>query len=243
MTSTPDSDVRKLPAFDHLFKVGVLWDRATKGRYPESVQDESDAECLRYRDEGLILQKFGKDSTVAPTKKVRGTDVPEPTVFSGQGIIYAVIDDREGMREGRVTTIDIIADAIEAALDHGHETSEEIARYLTTSAFQHVPNKRVRFNSVLKAGDAVGAQITRKLYNAYNDLAQLADDEEDPKVKAEIRTEATGFAEALNVVISPFSCEDKTDPRLVDWDEVDRITTAFEKEQRVVRRERKGNPQ
>lgn len=174
-------------------------------------------------------------------KKTRSHE--EPTTFSGQGIIFAVIDDREGMRTGRTTTISIITDAIEAALDAGHETSEDIARYLTTSAFQHIPDKRVRFNSVLKAGDAVGAQIVRKLHNAYNELAAMVDEEDDPKEKARIKAEATGFAEALNVVLSPFSCEDADDPRLVNWDEVDRITAAFEKEQRFVIKDRKGNPQ
>lgn len=175
-------------------------------------------------------------------KRTRSDLQSEPSTFSGQGIMFAVIDDREQMRTGS-TTVDVIADAIEQALDHGHETSEDIARYLTTSGFQHIPDKRVRFNSVLKAGDVVGAQITRKLYNAYNDLAVLAEEEEDPEQKKIIQAEAAGFAEALNVVLSPFSCEDKSDPRLVDWDEVDRITAAFEKEQRFVRKERKGNPQ
>lgn len=164
-------------------------------------------------------------------------------VYGGQGIIFAVIDDREQMRAGKVTTIDVIAEAIEAALDAGHETSDEIARYLTTSAFQHVTDKRIRFNSVLKAGDVVGAQITRKLYNSYNELADTAAEEEDPKEKATLKAEATGFAEAIQVVISPFSCELDEDPRLVNWEEVDRITAAFEKEQRYVRKERKGNPQ
>lgn len=243
MKTSTDSDVRKLPAFDHYFKLGELYHRAHSRSYPESVRDESDAEILRYRDEGLIIQKYGREKKVAPQKKVRGVATPEPTVFSGQGIIYAVVDDREAMRTGRVSTIDVIADAIESALDHGHEDSESIARYLTTSAFQHIPDKRVQFNSVLKAGDAVGAQMTRKLYNAYNELAKLADEEEDPKAKADLRSEARGFAEALNVVLSPFTCEDKSDPRLVDWDEIDRITDTFEKEQRIVRKERNGNPQ
>lgn len=165
----------------------------------------------------------------------------KPKTFSGQGIIFAVIDDRERMKTGgKVTTISIIADAIEAALDSGQETSDEIARYITTSAFQHEPDKRVRFNSMLKAGDAVGAQMTQKLLNAYNELTALADEEEDREQKALIRREATGFAEALNIMLSPFTCEDPADSRLVNWDEVDRITDAFEKEQRAVIRERKG---
>lgn len=227
---------------DHLFKIGVLHSRSQSGKLPLAAREEAAAEILRYRDEGLILQKYGpKEDTVA-TKKTRAHE-SEPETYAGQGIIFAVIDDREGMRTGKVTTIDVIADGIEAALDAGHETSDEIARYLTTSAFQHVTDKRVRFNSVLKAGDAVGALMLRKLYNAYNELCVLADEEDDPEKKRAIRDEATGFAEALTIVLSPFSSEDENDPRLVNWDEVDRMTAAFEKEQRLVRKERNGNPQ
>lgn len=237
MKSSSASDLQQHPHLDHLFKLGVLAARAKNGDLPRPARLEAAHEILRYRNDGLALQK---EDSVAKTKKA---DKPEEAVFSGQGIIFAVIDDREQMGTGKVTTIDVITEAIEAALDAGHETSEDIARFLTTSAFQHIPDKRVRFNSVLKAGDVVGAQITRKLYNAFNELAVLAEEEEDPRQKALIKAEATGFAEALNVVISPFSCEDEADPRQVNWDEVDRITEAFEKEQRFVRKERKGNPQ
>lgn len=225
------------PHLDHLVKVGMLGSRAKNGDMPRAARLEAAHEILRYRNDGLVSQ----EEQVAKTK--RPTPKPEEAVFSGQGIIFAVIDDREKMRPGRVTTVDVITEGIEAALDAGHETSEEIARFLTTSAFQHIPDRRVRFNSVLKAGDVVGAQITRKLLNAYNELAVMAEEEEDPDTKASIKAEATGFAEALNVVFSPFSCEDPDDPRQVTWDEVDRITAAFEKEQRFVRKERKGNPQ
>lgn len=206
---------------------------------PEAVRTEARTEILRYRDEGLAIQKVGGNMAKAKSRSELQADTTE-IVFSGQGIIFAVIDDRESMREGKVTTIDVITEAIEAALDAGNEDSESIARYLTTSAFQHIADKRVRFNSVLKAGDVVGARISQKLFNSYNELAQMADDTEDPKEKASLRAEATGFAEALNMVISPFSCEDPDDGRQVNWDEVDRITAAFEKEQRAVRRERKG---
>ena len=232
------SNVWQHPHASHLFQISMLCGRAISKNMPKSVRDEAAQELTRYRDQGRIIQKFGREQPMA--KATRTSE--EPQRFSGQGIIFAVIDDREEMPDGKVTTIDVITQAIEAALDAGHETSEEIARFLTTSAFQHVPDKRVRFNSVLKAGDAVGAQITRKLYNSYDELAAMAEDEEDPRKKAEIKAEATGFAEAINIVISPFSCEDPGDPRLVNWDEVDRITTAFEKEQRFVRKERKGNP-
>jgi len=219
---------------DHLFKVSVLCARATK-HYPKATRLEAEAELLRYRDRGLIIQKYGEELTMAKTTRAH----EEPETFSGKGIIFAVIDDREEMDTSSSSTISVIADAIESALDAGHEDSESIARYLTTSAFQHIPDKRVRFNSVLKAGDVVGAFLTQKLHNAYNELAKMVDEEDDPRKKAEIRAEATGFAEALNVVLSPFSCEDAEDPRLVNWDEVDRITAAFEKEQRFVIRERK----
>lgn len=218
------------PHLDHLLKIGELIKRGEA------------AELLRYQDEGLIIQKYGKERAMPKKKTSRAKATPSPTTFTGQGIIFAVIDNREEMERG-TTTVDTIADAIEAALDAGHEDSEAIARYLTTSAFQHIADKRVRFNSVLKAGDTVGAQMTRKLLNSYNDLAEVAEEEEDPQQKKLILAEARGFAEALSVVLSPFSCEDPKDPRLVDWDEVDRITDAFEKEQRLVRKERKGKPQ
>lgn len=237
------TDFEQHPHLDHLFKLGVLSRRSHDKGLSKATRKEAADEVLRYRDEGLILQKYGKELEMAKKKPRAQHEEPEATTFSGQGIIFAVIDDREELRDGHVTTIDVIADGIEAALDAGHETSEEIARFLTTSAFKHIPDKRIRFNSVLKAGDAVGAQITRKLYNSYTDLVKTADEEEDPKQKALLKAEATGFAEAISVVISPFSCEDPTDPRLVNWDEVDRITAAFEKEQRYVIKERKGNPQ
>lgn len=218
----------------------MLSARARDTRLSRATRKEAAQELLRYRDEGLSRSKEGKK---VAKKKSRADLQQEQPTFSGQGIIFAVIDDREAMPEGRSTTIDVITEAIEAALDAGHETSEEIARYLTTSAFQHIPDKRVRFNSVLKAGDVVGAQITRKLYNSYNELAAMADEEEDPTEKAALKAEARGFAEAIQVVISPFSSEDPKDPRLVNWDEVDRMTDVFEKEQRYTRQARKGKPQ
>lgn len=239
MSSTA-SDHLKHPHLDHVFKIGVLMKRVGDKTLPLATRHEAAAELRRYSDEGRIINQYGREVAPVATKKNRAR---APRKYSGQGILFAVIDDREAMREGKVTTIDVITEAIEEALDSGKETSEEIARYLTTSAFQHEKDRRVRFNSVLKAGDAVGAQITRKLYNSYNELAKMAEEEDDPIKKKVILAEATGFAEALNVVISPFSCEDPEDPRLVNWEEVDRITAAFEKEQRYVRKERKDTPQ
>lgn len=240
---------------DHLFKVGVLLTRARKP-YPPAVRSEASNELLRYRDEGLNIQKE-RDMANMTVSGFCAFESPgshaqcsgdyyqcscechkEQKAFSGKGILFAVIDDREAMRMGRVTTIDIIADAIESALDAGKETSEEIARYLTTSAFQHIRDKRVRFNSVLKAGDTVGAQITKKLHNSYNELAEMGDDAKGAE-KATLEAEARGFAEAMQIVLSPFTAEDPADRTLVSWDEVDHMTELFEEEQRAIRAARK----
>lgn len=252
------SSPQQHPHLDHLAKIGLLIDRTGKG-YSRAVRKEASAELLRYRDEGLIIQQNrkktmsdkpmtmsgqcqfespGSHSRCMSGYRERTCSCPchdEPKGFSGQGIIFAVIDDREEIRPGKVTTIDVIADAIEAALDAGHETSEEIARYLTTSAFQHIKDRRVRFNSVLKAGDTVGAQIVRKLINSYDELCVLAAKERSAVKKATLEAEAQGFAEAISVIMSPFSAEDADDPTLVNWEEVDRMTGMFEKERREIR--------
>ena len=180
------------------------------------------------------------------SKKVEPADPSEghtTRVYSGRGVIFCVADDRELLSAG-ASTIKVIAAAIEDALDHGHEDSEAIARWITTSSFTYEPNKRVRFNSLLKAGDAVGARMTQKIYNAYNELAEAAADPLlSPTDKKVARAEATGFALAATIMFSPISCEDAKDPRFVDWDQVDHLTKLFEKEQAQVRREREGNPQ
>jgi hypothetical protein len=245
---------------NHLFQVGILIERTGKP-YPNAVRVEAQAELRRYRDEGLIIQKerdrmaegsripmtmsggcaFEHAGSHASCNKLDCTCEchDEPKNFSGKGIIFAVIDDREKVRPGKVTTIDVIADAIEAALDAGKETSDEIARYLTTSAFSHIKDKRVRFNSVLKAGDTVGAKIVKKLFNAYEELCETAEDEKDPEQQATLEAEARGFAEALQIVMNPFACEDEEDPTLVSWDEVDRLTELFETDRRQARDFRK----
>lgn len=261
-------EIRKEPMFDHSFKIGVLCRLIETEGYSEATQEEALYTIDQYKDRGIDLGRQTEVRRMAAKGRIPMTMsgfCAHPSegshercaylglkctcgchqadrVYAGKGIVFAVMDDREKLAEGS-TTISTIADAIEEALDNGQETSDQIARYLTTNAFQHVPDKRVRFNAVLKASDVVGAQITRKLYNAYNELAQTADEATDVAEKKTIRDEARGFAEAIQVVISPFSSEDKNDPRLVDWDEVDHMTELFEKEQRLVRKERDGNPQ
>ena len=237
------------PHADHLAKIGVLLDRSKKP-YPRATRAEAAAELDRYWDQGLIIQKerdskMGKPMTksgfcqhespgshaMCPGNRCDCECHLEQKAFSGRGILFAVIDEREQMRMGKTTTVDVIADAIDAALDEGHDDPEAIARYLTTSAFQHIPDKRVRFNSVLKAGDTVGAQITRKLINSYRELMDTAAGAKGDE-RTELEAEARGFAEAIQVILSPFSVEDENNPQLVSWDEVDRLTALFEKEQK-----------
>lgn len=259
MKKTGRSKSAAHPHLEHLFKIGVLQTRSRKP-YPVATRKEARAELDRYYDEGLIVQKTPKEGTMPGMKKSgfcafespgshakcsgRHCDCDchkEAKAFSGRGILFAVVDDREDMRMGKATTVDVIADAIEAALDAGKETSEEIAHYLTTSAFKHIPDKRARFNSVLKAGDTVGAQIVRKLFNSYNEIMETAEKERGAAAKAALQSEAAGFAEAIQIVLNPFSVEDGEDPTLVNWQEVDRLADLFAKEQREVRADRKKN--
>lgn len=229
---------------DHLLQVGALHSLATNSRMPSAVREEAKQELHRYRQEGRRIQQERQKGRPMGTKKnKKKTEEHASRVYAGRGVIFCVADDREAMTTGH-TTVKVIAGAIEDALDNGHETSEEIARWITTSSFNYEPDKRVRFNSVLRAGDAVGAQLTRKLYNAYNELAEAAADPDlSAAEKREAKAEATGFAEAISVVLSPFSCEDPENAHLVNWDMVDHVTELFETEQRAVRRVRKGNPQ
>ncbi len=263
MSKTPSSrPAHAHPHLDHLFQIGVLITRSQRP-YPRATRKEALQELDRYWDQGLTIQKTPKEDTVGKPMTKSGFcqhESPgshamcpntrhkcdcechlEQKAFSGKGILFAVIDDRESMRMGKITTVDVIADAIEAALDNGKETSEEIARWLTTSAFQHIADKRVRFNSILKAGDTVGAQLVRKLFNSYNELMDTAAGEKNATNRAQLEAEATGFAEAIQIILNPFSVEDESDPTLVQWEEVDRLTELYEKEQRAIRAERKKN--
>lgn len=240
------------PHLDHLLKVGILHKLSHTADMSPTVRTEASNELDRYRAEGQeLLNKrqeakyMARKKKEVPTKKDPwNTDHEDPDrrVFSGRGIMFAVADDRSNMNG--TSSIDVIAAAIDEALDNGHDDPEAIARWLVTHSFNHEPSKRVRYNSLLKAGDAVGAQMSRKFYNAYNELAEMAADPDlTPSEKAVAKAEATGFAEAVSIVFSPFSCEDEESPHMVDWDMVDHITELFEAEQRHVRRERKGRPQ
>lgn len=232
------------PHFDHLLKVGMLHKLSRNPKAHKRVRSEARKELAWYRAQGQQILDNRQEHTVAKKKEPEVDVSTHATrVYSGRGVLFCVADDRESLGSDG-TTVGVIAAAIEDALDNGQEDSEAIARWLVTSSFSYEPDKRVRFNSLLRAGDAVGAQMTRKLYNAYNELVEMAADEElDPTDRKLAKAEATGFAEAISVVTSPFSCEDPENAHLVNWDMVDHVTALFEKEQIQVRRARKGNPQ
>lgn len=229
---------------DHLLKVGVLYRLGHSVEVPKKFRKEALRDLAWYRAEGRKLLAQRQEGTMA--KKKTKDQEPEPgveprRVYSRRGVLFAVVDDR--VEAGEMSTIEVLSDAIDDALEHGYEDPEAIARWVVTSSFVHEPDKRVRYNSLLRAGDAVGAQLTRKLYNAYNELAEMVAEAETAGDKAAAKAEATGFASAVSIITSPFSCEDGANPHLVDWDAVDHVTGLFEAEQRHVRRERKGRPQ
>lgn len=222
--------------FDHSLKIGALY--AMYNSYgsivwPEPARQEAYREIMRYRDEGLAVQEYSHiviQERKEMTKRKKSSKRAEPLVFSGQGILFTVFDHSKESLPGPSSTVKIIENAIDDALDSGHEDSEAIARFLTSHAFKHVDDRKARFNSLLKAGDAVGARLTQKMFNAYDDLlrnVKYAEDEEEADLAY---AEARGFAEAMTIMFSPFAIEDEDDARRVDWDTVDHLTTLMEEQ-------------
>lgn len=154
----------------------------------------------------------------------------EPVLFAGRGVVFAVIDDREDMPAGALTNIDVIAGAIDDALEEGHDTPDAIARYITTSTFRHITDRRVRYNSILKASDLTGAHMVRKLVNAYNELLDAASEAGTPEDEEALLQEAYGFAEAFQIMMNPYSVEDEKNPHRVMWDTVYELTDLFQTE-------------
>lgn len=158
-------------------------------------------------------------------KKKVFTKVDEDApVYSGMGVMFTVYDQNKDVFPKPPSTKAVIAKAIDEALDAGFETSDEIAEFLTTTTFPQVEDRVARFNSILKAGDVVGAQITVKLFNAYDDIINMAgENEQNEEDHALIMAEARGFAEAMTIMYSPFSVEDDNNPKYVDWEIVEHL--------------------
>lgn len=158
-------------------------------------------------------------------KKKTFTKVDEDApIYSGMGVMFTVYDQNSDIFPKPPSTKAVIAKAIDEALDAGFDTSEEIAEFLTTTTFPQVKDRVARFNSILKAGDVVGAKITSKLFNAYDDIINMAEENEQNKEDYSLfMAEAKGFVEAMTIMYSPFSVEDDNNPNYVDWDQVEHL--------------------
>lgn len=159
-----------------------------------------------------------------------------PAKFSGRGVMFTVYDHSRDYFPGVRSTPAIIAKAIEEALDAGYDDPTTIARYLVTTTFPHTTDRVAKFNSVLKAGDVVGANITTKLFNGYADLRKMARNAEDVGAQTYFEAEARGFAEAITIILSPFSVEHEDNRKEIDWDEVDHLTDLMEEQQEEARK-------
>lgn len=135
--------------------------------------------------------------------------------FYRKGVLYAVVCDHEN-KPANKSSIDIIADSIKAASEHGHTSPKAIARWLVTSDFKHVPDREVRFNAVLKAGDGVGAHIIQKIVNLTDLIMELYKESDYKQEK--LYHEIIGMVMSLMIVLNPFTVEDKQDKTRVDVD-------------------------
>lgn len=147
-----------------------------------------------------------------------------PPVYGGRGILFTVYQAREDVFPPGATAKQVIATAIQEALDQGMATSEQVAQYLVTSTFPMVENRAERFNAVLKAGSVVGSNTTFKLHNSYEDLLGSALRSDTAESEQVALAEARGFMEAMTIMYNPIQVEDPTNPHYVDWDQVDRLT-------------------
>ena len=159
-----------------------------------------------------------------------------PVKFSGRGIMFTVYDHTRDFFPGIKSTISVVARAIEEAIDAGHDEPESLARYLTTTTFPQIKDRSVKFNSVLKAGDVVGANISAKLFNGYQDLRKMARNSDNEEERELLEVEARGFAEAMTIMFSPFAVESEDNKKEIDWDEVDHLTDLMEEQQEQARK-------
>lgn len=162
------------------------------------------------------IQKL--QSKVAELKVELDKFKDEPTVYGGKGILFTVFEHSKSSMPGPISSIQVIQEAIEEAHGKGITDSEGLSRFLTSSSFHHITGRRARFNSLVRAGDVVGAKLSQKLFNAYRDKCSVAGNLD----------EARGFAEAITIMFSPFAVEDSDDPREVDWELVHHYTDLME---------------
>lgn len=145
--------------------------------------------------------------------------------FYRKGVLYAVICNDEDKEYGLSST-DIVAESIDEALKNGLSSPREIAHHLVTSSFKHVKNRTVQFNSLLKAGESVGANIPQKLGDAILEAIKSSllsldkADKEDFKIKSTI---AVGMIMAQCIVLNPFSFGKEDDSNRIDLNRVKKM--------------------
>lgn len=145
--------------------------------------------------------------------------------FYRKGVLYAVIYNDEDKEYGLSST-DIVAESIDEALKNGLSSPKEIAHHLVTSSFKHVKNRAVQFNSLLKAGESVGANIPQKLGDAILEVARSSllslyeGDKGAFKIKGAI---AVGMIMSQCIVLNPFSFNKEDDSNRIDLNRVKKM--------------------
>lgn len=144
--------------------------------------------------------------------------------YEGRGILFAVISNDE--MTGSKTTAKVLSEAIACGLEAGFDTPEKLSRFLLTTSFNHVSDKRVRYNLLFQAGDRLGARLIEKLHNSYSDLA-LKITKAEKKDKKLAQRQALGFAQAMAIILNPIECENTTNPSFVVWQKVNQLAQEF----------------
>ena len=67
-------------------------------------------------------------------------------------------------------------------------------------------------------------------------MRKLARNNDNDDEKAYFEAEARGFAEAITVMLSPFSVESEENRNQLDWEEVDYLTDLMEEQQEEARK-------
>ena len=149
-------------------------------------------------------------------------------MYSYKGVLFSSIEDYEQLPHGATST-SVLAEAIQEAMDAGKTTPIEISRYLCTNAFRHVPNKRLRYSSIVRASDATGARIIPKLVYLARLCSQAARSNHG-KDNAQWRYYhgmMVGIANAYVVMMYPFTVEDAEDPNRINMRRLKDYTQEF----------------
>lgn len=145
-------------------------------------------------------------------------------VYAGRGVMFTVFDTNEDIVEGPHSAPGIIAQAIHETGLLDSDESLALARHLTTSTFPQVTDRTARFNSVLKAGDVVGARLIPKLMKGLELLYSLQANAGTMYTYQLFQARTAGFAEAVAILTHPFAVESEEGSIEIDWCAVQHYT-------------------